>query len=111
MEPKIIHYNKLVRDKVIAKLERLKIYHTFHIANNLEFEEKLFSKIPEEIAEFLESKGAIEEYIDIKHVLEAWADHRGWTAEYIEQKSKEKLDKEGGLKDRIILDDCEEKSP
>ncbi len=111
MDKKIIRYNKLVRDKVIAKLVRLGIYHTSHVANNLELEEKLLNKFPEEITEFIDSKGSIEEYVDVKHVMEAWAKYKGWTPEYIEQKSQEKLDKEGGFKDRIILDECEEKSP
>ncbi len=102
-------HNKLIRSKVIAKLERKGIVHTFHTATDEEYQQKLYEKLVEEAKEFVESN-SIEELADLVEVVRAVQKLNGWSPEEVEATRLMKLEKEGDFEGPIILDECEEKT-
>jgi predicted house-cleaning noncanonical NTP pyrophosphatase (MazG superfamily) len=62
-------YDKLVRDNVLAILNREKKTYVYRVADEEEYPEYLKKKLQEEVAEFIENP-CIEELADIAEVLE-----------------------------------------
>lgn len=97
-------YNKLVRDNIpgiiIGKGEEV----IFHIANDVEYHEKLREKLREEVEEFLNDE-SVGEIADILEVLEAFAEYKGFGHNEIVQEKEKKTEKRGGFTKRIILDE------
>ncbi len=94
---------KLVRDKIpeiIKKGNRMPIT---HIASNEEYKEKLNDKLKEEVEEFLKAPNE-EELADILEVIQAIISIRKIDKAYLEKLRKEKQQKRGGFKERLILD-------
>ncbi|MCR4327572.1 MAG: HIT domain-containing protein [Nanoarchaeota archaeon] len=101
---------KLVRDGIIKILKEDKIEHSYHIASKNEFGKKLDEKLVEEVYEFLESKNE-EEISDVEEVLSAIKEFYSLDKEKIELIKKNKYEKRGGFRKRIILDEVKENNP
>lgn len=97
-------YNKLVRDKIPGIIERKGGVPITHIANEVEYWEKLKEKLLEEIEEFKKDE-SIEEFADILEVLEAIAEYKEFDMEKVQNVKKKKAMDRGTFKDKIILDE------
>jgi predicted house-cleaning noncanonical NTP pyrophosphatase (MazG superfamily) len=101
-----MNYNKLVRDKIPDIIKRNGEKSFTHVAEDNEYWEKLKDKLREEINEFLENQ-TIEEIADIFEVITAINEFKGWDLKKIIKMQKEKREKRGGFKNKIILDKIE----
>jgi len=97
-------YDKLVRDKIPEIIKKSGNVSTTHIADNEEYWNKLKKKLKEEVDEFMEENNK-EELADILEVIYAICDFKGIDRDDIEKTRKEKAEKRGGFKDKIILDE------
>lgn len=97
-------YNKLVRDKIPEQIKNKGERALTHLANDVEYWEKLKEKLLEEVKEFNESENR-EELADILEVLGAISDFKKWDRMEIEKIKKNKFDNKGGFAGRIILDE------
>ncbi len=100
-------YNKLVRDKIPEIIKSKGDIPLTHIASNEEYQQKLKEKLQEEVNEFLEDNNE-EELADILEVIYALCDLYEFDKIKLEQLRKEKAEKRGGFKDKIILDETKE---
>ena len=100
-------FNKLVRDKIPEIIKRNGDAPITHIANDEEFSAKIKEKLQEEVDEFLKEPDA-EELADVLEVIYALSDYLGVSKEDLESIRKEKADKRGRFKERIILDETNE---
>ncbi|MCK9272401.1 nucleoside triphosphate pyrophosphohydrolase [Candidatus Gracilibacteria bacterium] len=101
-------YNKLIRDKIPEIMEGKGVKFSSHIANNEEYWLKLKEKLQEEVAEVLEDDSVlIEELADTLEVIYAICDFKGISREDLENLRKEKQEKRGGFRDKIILDETD----
>lgn len=98
-------YNKLVRDlipEIIAsKGETCKT----HIATSEEYEQKLLEKVLEEAQELKDDHGSVEELVDLMEVLDAVVDLKEYSWDQIKQIQKEKAEKRGSFKKKIVLEE------
>jgi len=97
-------YNKLVRDKIPEIIKKNGDTPITHIAPNEEYEKKLKKKLQEEVNEFLEDTNK-EELADILEVIYALSDFYKIDKNELEQTRKEKAEKRGKFKNKIILDE------
>lgn len=95
-------YNKLVRDKIPQIIEADGKSCTTEILSNEEYIKMLDEKLNEEFIEYQESK-AVEELADILEVVYAIATARGYSQEMVERIRKQKADKRGRFKKKILL--------
>lgn len=89
-------------------LDAKSIEHTEHIADDAEYEEKLFAKLLEETHEVVVEKDDEKlkaELADLLEVVEAIKKLKGFTTEEIEKIRLEKLFERGGFEKRIILEE------
>ena len=100
----LVKYNKLIRDKVPAKIEGSGSTYKLHIADDKEYRDKLRNKMNEEVSEFLREP-SVEELADIAEVLYAIADLEFGGRENLEKARQEKFDKVGGFEKKLILDE------
>lgn len=100
-------YNKLVRDKIPEIIAKNNATPITHIADDLEYWDKLKEKLTEEVNEFFADE-SIEELADIMEVLLAINTHKGFTSEEIEKKRQDKKTKRGGFLKKIILEGTKE---
>lgn len=102
-------YNKLVRDKIPGIIRKKGGNPKYHIAGDDEYVEKLFEKIDEETAEFLEAKNE-EELADLREVmitaLDAMADHYGFDRKKVRAIQARKARERGRFRRRIILEEA-----
>lgn len=99
-------YNKLVRDKIPEIIKNSGKTPVTHTADNEEYWKKLKEKLEEEVAEFLKD-GSEEEIIDILEAIRAICDFKKIDLDKLESKRKTKLEKRGGFKEKIILDETQ----
>lgn len=97
-------YDKLVRDKIPEYIKSKGGTPITHIADDVEYWLKLKEKLLEEIKEF-EKDENVEEFADILEVLDAIADHKGFSIDEIKKIKEEKAEQRGRFKDKIILDE------
>ncbi len=100
-------YDKLVRDKVPGIIISKGAVPITHIASDEEYQQKLKAKLQEEVDEFLEDSNE-EELADILEVIYALCDLYKIDKDKLEQLRKDKSEKRGGFKDKIILDETKE---
>ncbi|MHA1757773.1 MAG: nucleoside triphosphate pyrophosphohydrolase [Promethearchaeota archaeon] len=96
-------YGKLIRDlipKIIVNNGKIPIT---HVADDAEFEERLYEKVLEELDEFKASK-SIEEIADILEVLDAIMEFYNFSKKEVEEVKRKKANDKGMFKKRIILD-------
>ena len=93
-------YNKLVRDKIPAILDKKGLSYEKRIASVEEYKTELIKKLGEEAVEFSEA-GDVEEFADVLEVVEALKKLPEYkTVEEIRIKKREER---GGFDERIIL--------
>ena len=93
-------YNKLVRDKIPAILDKKGVSYEKRIASVEEYKTELIKKLGEEAVEFSEA-GDVEEFADVLEVVEALKKLPEYkTVEEIRIKKREER---GGFDERIIL--------
>jgi predicted house-cleaning noncanonical NTP pyrophosphatase (MazG superfamily) len=97
-------YNKLVRDNIPNIITAQGKNVLSHIADEREYGKKLEEKLREEVEEFLFAKSE-EEFADVLEVLDAIAEYRNLDQVKIEKVKREKGEKRGRFKKRIILDE------
>ena len=98
----IIHYNKLVRDRIPEIVAASGKSCTTEILSDEEFLRMLDAKLDEELAEYHKDRN-IEELADLLEVIRAAAIARGYTLEDLERARAEKAAKRGGFEKRILL--------
>lgn len=101
-------YNKLVRDKIIQKIQQKGHNATYSILDDKQYFEELDKKLIEEVNEFIEAHNE-EEMADIIEVIETIIKQRGMSLEQIEKIKEEKRQKSGSFNDKIFLISVEEK--
>jgi predicted house-cleaning noncanonical NTP pyrophosphatase (MazG superfamily) len=93
-------YNKLVRDKIPALLDRKGVAYEKRVASPEEYKQELIKKLQEEAAEFAMA-GSPEELADVMEVVDALCK----LPEYKEVSllQTKKREERGGFEQRIIL--------
>jgi len=102
-----MRYNKLVRDKIPEIIKANGEIPITHIADEKEYWEKLKEKLSEEVDEFLEESNE-EELADVLEVVDAICEFKKIDKENLENLKKEKSERRGGFKDKIILDEVKD---
>lgn len=99
-------FDKLVRDKIPEIIEAKNKKVKTHIADEMEYWNKLKGKLHEEVQEFIKEENE-EELADIMEVFNAICDFKKLDKDYVEKLRLDKFEKRGGFKKRIILDEAE----
>lgn len=100
----MVKYDKLVRDKIPEILKEKGVPYKTHIASDNEYRQKLENKLREEVGEFLRCP-IKEELADVLEVIYALCDLYNFDKVELEQIRRERAEKRGGFKDKIILDE------
>ena len=102
-----MEYNKLVRDKIPEIMESKGLVPVTHVASDEEYQQKLKAKLQEEVDEFFKDSNE-EELADILEVTYALCDLYEINRSRLELLRKEKAEKRGGFRNRIILDETKD---
>jgi predicted house-cleaning noncanonical NTP pyrophosphatase (MazG superfamily) len=97
-------YNKLVRDKIPEIIKSKGENAVTHIADDAEYWQKLKEKLQEEVNEFAKDE-SMEEMADVLEVIDAICEFKKFDKEELEKVKSEKLNKRGGFKNKIILEE------
>jgi len=94
-------YEKLVRDRIPEILDAKGISYEQHVAEDTEYRIELIKKLLEEVNEFIENDGSVEELADVLEVIHALQK----LPEYAEvtEIQKAKRNDRGGFTKRFIL--------
>lgn len=98
-------YNKLVRDKIPEVIKSKGEKCTYHVASDDEYWLKLKEKLKEEFDEFCLGGNEDEELADILEIIYAICDYKKIDLDKLELIRKEKMEKRGSFKNRIILEE------
>lgn len=101
-------YNKLVRDKIPEIIKSSCLEPVTRVLSDDEYEVELEKKLQEEVLEYLNSDGNMEEVADILEVLFAIIKNRGYTFDDVMQLRNQKLNARGGFEDKIFLIESKE---
>ena len=99
-----MRYDKLVRDKIPEHVRSKGGTPVIHIADDREYWTKLKEKLLEEFKEFSESE-TIEEMADIREVIEAICDFKGFDRQELETVRAKKARERGAFRKKIILEE------
>jgi predicted house-cleaning noncanonical NTP pyrophosphatase (MazG superfamily) len=94
-------YEKLVRDQIPEILDAKGVPYEMHIAEDAEYRERLIDKLQEEVGEFVESGGSIEELADLLEVIRALKSLPEY--EGVETVADEKRAERGGFDGRVVV--------
>ena len=95
-------YHKLVRDKIPEIIEASGKTCETEILSDEEYLKMVDAKLDEELAEYHQDQN-LEELADLTEVIHAAVLARGYTLEDLERVRKEKAEKRGGFKKKILL--------
>ena len=98
----IMHYNKLVRDRIPEIIDSSGKFCTTEILSAEAYLRMIDATLDEELAEYHKDQ-KIEELADLLEVIRAAAIARGYTIEELERVRAEKAAKRGGFAKRILL--------
>ncbi len=98
----VITYNKLVRDRIPEIIKKDGKTCEVEILSDSKYLEMVDAKLDEELAEYHKDQ-SIEELADLLEVIYAAAEARGYSVEELESVRKEKLEKRGGFKGKVLL--------
>ncbi len=93
---------KLVRDLIPQIMVKRGQNPNFYIADNEEYEKRLFDKLSEEVKE-MTLDHSIDEFADVMEVLESIRQLKKFTWEEIENVQRNKREQRGGFGKRYIL--------
>ncbi|WP_248648675.1 nucleoside triphosphate pyrophosphohydrolase [Halorubrum ezzemoulense] len=99
--------DKLVRDNIPAVIEENGEEPTIHVADEVEYADRLVEKLEEEVIEYRESRD-LDELADILEVVHAIRTERGLTVEELREIRTRKAEQRGRFDDGIVLE-CVEK--
>lgn len=97
-------YNKLVRDKIPEIIKNKGGNPVTHIADKIEYWQKLKEKLLEEFEEFKKDESQ-EELADLLEVIDAIMEYKDFDRTMVESTRQKKAQERGKFKDRIILDE------
>ena len=100
-------YNKLVRDKIPEIIKETGARCEYHVATGEDLKRALYSKLAEEINEFIEDP-CVEEMADIQEVLRAIQEFYNLSEYEILENVYYKADKRGRFEEGYILESVEE---
>lgn len=104
-------YNKLVRDRIPAIIEKTGKRFSTRILNHEEYIIELRKKAAEELEEYMNTQNmedAVEELADLLEIIHALAVSHGSSVEQVEDVRKRKAEKRGAFKERIFLIEVED---
>ena len=96
-------HNKLVRDKIPEIIEKENRRPITKILSKEEYISELNKKLQEEVKEYLEDNN-VEELADIVEVIYGILDSKNVSIEDFESIRKNKIEKRGAFKERILLE-------
>lgn len=99
----VVEYNKLVRDRIPEIIKDSGKQCVVRTLDDNEYLSKLNVKLGEELKEYLES-GDLDEIADILEVAYAIAEVKGYTRDDLEAIRLNKVSKNGGFKEKILLE-------
>lgn len=99
-----MRYDKLVRDRIPDIIRAKGESCVTHVADDAEYEIKLFEKLREEAEELIRDK-SIGEIADVLEVIDAIAEFKGFPKKEVETVKQKKFGERGGFSDRIILEE------
>lgn len=100
-------YNKLLRDKIPEIIKNKGGVPVTHLANEVEYWQKLKDKLSEEVEEFKKDENA-EEMADILEVIDAIMNYKNFNREELQRIKIRKAEEKGKFENRIILDESSE---
>jgi len=96
-------YNKLVRDKVVERIEKKGEPCEWHYCPPEQHLERLLQKLVEEAVELQKSK-SLDEFADVMEVLDAIRKEMSWNNRIIQPIRNKKMRSHGGFSKMIILE-------
>lgn len=104
----MIHYDKLVRDRIPEIIRQAgKVPVTRLVTDKMELQQRLIDKLAEEMKEYRES-ASVEEIADILEVLQALVEQvHGMSWEQVREIQGRKWEERGGFRDGIVLERVE----
>lgn len=105
-------YNKLVRDKILERIEKEGTKYSSRILSDAEYTEELLKKLTEEAGEVIKAahisrEELILEIADVLEVLEALQKSQQITTADVEKIKAEKKESRGGFEKKIFLESTE----
>ena len=98
----IVEYNKLIRDRIPEIIKESGKTCEIETLSEAEYQKHLNQKLGEELEEYLSSQ-EVEELADLEEVLRAILDFKGITYEEFDRIRKDKAEKRGAFKKRLLL--------